>query len=307
MTDRQAADIVTGAWSYSGRFIAQTLLRQGRKVRSLTNHAPPASAIDPYGGQVPAFPFAWHMPETLAIAMQGCATLYLTYWHRHATHVLSVNHCRRLIEAAVRAGVQRVVYVSITHPDADSQLSYFAGKAQVEETVRTCGLAYTILRPSLFFGQGDVLLNNIAWACRHLPAFPVPRPVGYAVRPIHVQDMAELCVRATQEPRFANATLDACGPESFEFGELVRQVGRIVKGRAPRVAPLPIGLCHRLYRIGQALLRDQVLSRAELEGLAENRLSSQSEPLGTTRLLEYVARRKDSLGRRYRPEPVRTY
>ena len=73
-----------------------------------------------------------------------------------------------------------------------------------------------------------------------------------------------------------------------------------------RVVPLPLGLCHRLYRVGQALLRDQVLSRAELEGLAENRLSSHREPLGTTRLLEYVARRKDSLGRRYRPEPVRT-
>ena len=67
--------------------------------------------------------------------------------------------------------MEGVVHVSITNPSIDSPLPYFKGKAQVEQALTGSGLSYAILRPAVFFGGRDVLINNIAWLLRRLPVF----------------------------------------------------------------------------------------------------------------------------------------
>src|SRR5438067_504650 len=98
-------DLVTGAFSYTGRFVAPRLLARGRQVRTLTNHPDPTS---PLGGQIEAFPFDFADPGALNAALRGVDTLYNTYWVR-STHGLASfaqagRNTQTLIEAAQAAG-----------------------------------------------------------------------------------------------------------------------------------------------------------------------------------------------------------
>ena len=86
------------------------------------------------------------------------------------------------------------MHVSIANPSQDSPLEYYRGKAQVERALVESGLGYTILRPALLFGGEDILINNIAWMLRHLPVIGMFGDGQYRLRPIHVEDLAELAV-----------------------------------------------------------------------------------------------------------------
>lgn len=304
-------DAVTGAWSYLGQHIAMNLLRRGRQVRTLTTRHPPRQ--DPFEGKVAAVPLTWDV-EDMAGSLQGVEVLYNTYWVRHdlppfghrgewTDHSQAVRNSRLLFEAAREAKVRRVVQVSITQPRTDSRLTYFRGKAEVEGLLQESGISHAILRPSLFFGAGDILLNNIGWAVRRFPFFPLPGPLGYSVRPIHVSDMARLCCDQGEEED--SVVLDACGPEQYPFDELVRLLGRVLAGRAPRILALPIPVCLRLYQAAGLALGDTVLSRAELQGLASDLLRSEQSPLGSVVLSDWIASRTDSLGLKFHPEPPR--
>ena len=101
-----------------------------------------------------------------------CNTYCVRYAHGRVTFDLAVENTRTLFEAAEWAGVGRVVHFSVTNPSPESALSYFRGTAQVEDMLAGLGVPY-IIRPTLVFGVGDLLFNNMAWALRRLPAFPV--------------------------------------------------------------------------------------------------------------------------------------
>ena len=109
--------------------------------------------------------------------MEGAGVLYNTYWVRFArgqtTFDLAVENSTALFEAAAKAGVGRIVHFSVTNAASDSRLPYFRGKGQVEESLKRVGVPYAIIRPTLVFGEGDILVNNIAWALRRFPVFPV--------------------------------------------------------------------------------------------------------------------------------------
>ena len=110
------------------------------------------------------------------------------------------------------------MHVSITNPSIDSPLPYFRGKAEVEAALRETGISHAVLRPAVFFGERDVLLNNIAWAARRLPVFGIPGDGRYRVQPMHVEDFAALAERAAAA---RNLVLDAVGPEIYSFDQLV--------------------------------------------------------------------------------------
>ncbi len=302
---------VTGAWSYLGRHITRNLLGEGHAVRSLTSRTIPVD--DPFNGGVQAYPLSWNLAD-MTRALDGVETLYNTYWVRHTlppighqgpwtTHADAVANSRILIDAALAADVQRIVHVSITHPDPASPLPYFRGKAEVEDYIKNSGLTYAILRPSCFFGANDILINNIAYAVRRFPVFFLPGPLGYRIRPIHVRDMAELM--CTYGAGTGHEVRDACGPEQYPFDGLVQRMGEWLAGRRPRIVTLGTSLCLALYQLAGQMLRDTILSRDELEGLSADLLGSDEQPLGTTRLSVWVQDNRHSLGLKFQPEPPR--
>lgn len=295
---------VTGAFGYSGRAITNLLLERGVRVRSLTGHP---DRPDPFGGRVEVRPFRFDDAARMRADLDGVKVLYNTYWvrfdHGASTFARAVERSRLLFRAAAAAGVERIVHVSITNPSADSPLPYFRGKAEVEAALAASGVSHAILRPAVFFGGRDVLVNNIAWLLRRLPLFGVASG-RYAMQPIHVDDFARLAV-AQAEAR-EDVTLDAVGPEALEFGELVRRVRDAVGSRAP-VVTVPPGVVLLAARLLGAVVRDVVLTDDEVRGLTANLLVSRGPPTGTTRFSEWLDRHAAALGVEWASELSRHY
>src|SRR5215470_17412249 len=153
---------VTGAFSYSGKYIAKRLLDRDEEVITLTGHP---NRPDPFRGKVKAYPLDFD-EANLVKSLQGVEVLVNTYWVRfdqgENTQPRAVENTRKLVNAAKAAGVKRIVHISIANPSAESHLPYYWGKAVNEKAVIDSGLSYAILRPTVLVGGGeDILVNNI--------------------------------------------------------------------------------------------------------------------------------------------------
>jgi NADH dehydrogenase len=294
-------DVVTGAFSYTGRHIARRLLVDGRRVRTLTRRRNPASALE-------QAPLQFADRRALVESLRGSDTLYNTYWirfeHGDSTFAGAVDNTRRLFDAAAEAGVRRIVHISVTNASEDSPLPYFRGKAVLERELRESGRSHAIVRPTLVFGSLDILVNNVAWLLRRLPVFLLSGDGRYRVQPVSAHDVASLAVEAAAED--ADAALDAAGPEVYTFAELVRLVGLATGARRPLVRmPAPVVL--RLGDLVGRTRRDVLLTREELAGLRASLLVSHEPPRARESFREWVAANADGLGRRYVSELARNY
>ncbi|MCC6985831.1 MAG: NAD(P)H-binding protein, partial [Anaerolineales bacterium] len=184
---------VTGAFSYSGKYITKRLLERGEEVVTLTNHP---NRPDPFDGKVKVFPLNFNNEAGLITSLRGAEALVNTYWIRfdkdNNTQPKAVENTGKLVHAAVKAGVKRIVHISITNLSADSHLPYFWGKAANEKFVTESGMSYAILRPTVLFGKEDILINNIAWLLRRFPIFGLPGDGSYKLSPVYVDDLAAL-------------------------------------------------------------------------------------------------------------------
>ena len=299
----QELHVVTGAFGYSGKYIATRLLAEGHRVRTLTNSLQRAN---PFGDEVEAHPYNFDQPEKLVESLRGATVLYNTYWVRFNytffKHESAVQNTLALFETAQKAGVKRVVHVSITNPSEDSPLEYFSGKARLERALLESGLSYAILRPTVLFGKEDILINNIAWALRHLPVFGVFGDGGYRLQPIYVDDLAALAVE--QGKRRENVIIDAIGPETFTYRDLARAIGEIIGVRRPIIS-VPPALGYAVGWVIGKLVGDVLITWPEVKGLMADLLCTDSPPAGTTRLTEWMRENRDRLGVRYASELAR--
>ncbi len=300
---KQELHVVTGAFGYSGKYIAARLIEEGRRVRTLTNST---QRTNPFGDKVEARPYNFEDVQALVDALRGAAVLYNTYWVRFNTanfnHSTAVENTLKLFQAAKEAGVRRVVHVSITNPSVNSPLEYFSGKARLEQALIDSGLSYAILRPAVLFGKEDILINNIAWTLRHLPAFGVFGDGSYRLQPIYVDDFAALAVEQGRKRK--NAIIEAIGPESFTYRDLVLMIGTIIGKRRP-ILFVPPGMGYAAGAVIGRLKGDIMITRDEIEGLMQDLLFTQAPPAGTTRLTAWVRENAASLGTQYASELAR--
>lgn len=294
---------VTGAFGYSGKYIARKLIARGHEVITLTNSI---HLHNPFGEELKAFPFNFHQPELLAESLENIEVLYNTYWvrfnHKKFTHEQAVKNSETLFRAAKAAGVRRIVHVSIANPSEDSHLEYFKGKARLERALKDSGLSYAILRPTVLFGKEDILINNIAWAMRYLPVFGVFGSGKYKLQPIYVDDLAELAVE--QGEKQDNVIIDAIGPETFTYRQLVKKIGQIIGKKRPIISVPPFIGYWSTWLLGK-IFKDVIITREEIEGLMANLLYVDSPSAGTTKLTEWAKENASTLGLKYASEMSR--
>jgi len=293
-------DVVTGAFSFTGRFIAQRLLAADRRVRTLTNH-PQRPGANEITAEVAPLQFTDR--DALVASLRGADVLYNTYWLRfHHGRVRfgdAVANTRVLLGAARDAGVRKVVHISVSNPAADSELDYYAGKARAEQVVRESRLPWAIVRPTLVFGQGDILINNIAWLLRRLPIFGIPGRGDYRVQPVAAEDVAEIATWAAEQTD--NVTVDAAGPDVIYYSEMVESIA-IAVGRHPRFVYLSPRMSLVAARLIGRIVKDEVLNQPELEGLMQELLVSHERPRGTRRLDNWLLPNAGTIGTRYASE-----
>jgi NADH dehydrogenase len=278
-------------------------LQAGHRVRTLTNSV---ARPNPFGGRVEARPFHFTDKAKLVESLRGAAVFYNTYWvrfnHGDFSHSTAVENTLKLFEACKEAGVGRVVHVSITNPSEASPLEYFRGKARLERALANSGLSHAILRPTVLFGKEDILINNIAWCLRRFPVFGVFGDGQYRLQPIYVNDLAELAVKQGCEG--ANTNIDAIGPETFTYRELVREIGMII-GKPRPIISLPPSLGYASGWLIGKFTGDVVITREEIEGLMQNLLCTKSPPAGSTGLAVWARAHATTLGQHYASELAR--
>jgi uncharacterized protein YbjT (DUF2867 family) len=299
VADDTGLDVVTGAFSYSGAAIARQLQAAGRQVRTLTGHPERGAGR----GDIEVRPLDFDDPAALAASLTGATTLYNTYWVRFAhggvDHALAVENSRTLFQAAKRAGVSKIVHVSILHPSVGSPYPYFRGKALVERALAESGLGYAALRPSVLFDERGVLLNNMAWLLRRLPVFAVAGGGHYGVRPTHVDDLATLALQAATWPD--DRIVDAVGPERPSFRQLVEQIRDAVGSRS-RILAVPAPVLLGMSKVLGAVMHDVLLTRDEYRSMAEGLADSDAPATGAVRLSQWLNEHGDTLGTHYANE-----
>ncbi len=298
-------NMVTGAFSYTGKYIARRLLSMGERVRTLTGH--PVKE-NPFGEQVEVFPYNFDKPEELVESLLGVDTLYNSYWIRfpygEMTFERAVGNTKILIGSAQKAGVGKIVHISITNADEKSSLPYFKGKRIVERFIQEAGLSYAILRPTVIFGKEGILINNIAWYLRNFPIFGIFGDGNYRVQPIYVEDLAELTIDAARKDE--DMVVDAVGPETFTYDGLVHLIKDKMNSNA-KIIHLPAWLPLILSKIVGKFVNDVVLTKDEMDGLMGDLLYSRDPPKGKTRLSSWLEENSESVGIEYTSELKRHY
>jgi NADH dehydrogenase len=301
--DNQETHAVTGAFGYTGKYIAKKLLAKGHRVITLTNSL---HRENPFGESIKAFPFNFDRPEKLVATLRGVEVLYNTYWvrfnYKTFTHADAVRNTQIMFKAAKEAGVKRIVHISITNPSENSPLEYFREKAKLETALKQTGIPYSILRPAIIFGENDILINNIAWALRRFPVIGVFGDGQYRLQPIYVEDLAELAVE--QGVSHENRTIDAIGPETFTYKQLVREICRTIGKNRFVVSVPPIIGFYASWLAGK-IVRDKILTKEEIRGLMTEKLYVESSPAGNTKLTEWAEQHAVTLGLKYSNELAR--
>src|SRR5215211_4014264 len=295
---------VTGAFSYSGKYITKRLVERGEEVITLTGHP---NRPDPFGGKVKVYPLDFD-EASMTRSLQGVDVLVNTYWVRfdkgENTQPRAVKNTRKLVNAAKAAGIKRIVHISIANPSADSHLPYYWGKAANEKAVIESGLSYAILRPTVLIGREDILINNIAFLLRRFPFFFVPGNGEYGIQPVYIEDLADLAVDGVY--RKDNYVVDAVGPDVYTFKGLVQLIGEKIGARRP-VITLPPRLALLAAQFLSLFVGDVILTPEEVEGLMGNLLVSKHPALGKTAFKDWLEDNKTTVGKQYTSEIKRHY
>jgi uncharacterized protein YbjT (DUF2867 family) len=288
---------LTGAFSYTGRYIAKKLLAEGIKIRALTNH--PKGELFPQHS-IPVFPLQFKEESPMIDALKGAEILINTYWirypHREQSHEKAAENIQFLVQCAQKAGVRQIIHLSVSNPSENSSLSYYKGKALAENMIKNSGMSYLILRPTLVFGLEDILINNIAWLLRSFPFFVLPLPMNYSVQPIYAGDVADIVFEHLLYHK--SKTMDAAGEEVYRMDELVRIIARAIGNPRP-VLLWPKTLSQACIHLLSLILRDRVLTREELQGLMDNLLISSEQARGKTSFKQWLDKNGSELGTSY--------
>lgn len=296
---------VTGAFSYTGKYITKRLLARGEEVITLTGHP---NRRDPFNGRVKVYPLDFDEAGT-AKSLQGADVLVNTYWVRfdkgENTQPRAVENTRKLVHAAKAAGVKRIVHISIANPSADSHLPYYWGKAANEKAVIESGIPYAILRPTVLVGGGeDILISNIAYLLRRFPVILIPGDGSYGIQPVHVEDVADLAMEGVYSKD--SYIIDAVGPEKHTFKELVQLVGEKI-GAKRFVISAPPRLALLAAQFLSIFVNDVILTPEEVDGLMANLLVSKEPARGRIKFSEWLEENKNSIGMKYASELKKHY
>jgi uncharacterized protein YbjT (DUF2867 family) len=231
--------LVTGATGFVGGLLVPALLEAGHDVSALVRDR---STYDAPEG-VTVFEGDVLEPSGLDEALAGVDAAY------YLIHAMGGGRgfeerdrrgARNFANAAERAGVGRVFYLSGLGVDGDDLSAHLRSRREVETVLDRGAYDLTVLRAAIIVGAGSASFRIVRQLGSRLPVMITPRWVSTRVQPIAIDDVIAYLVGVLDEPETADGTFEIGGPEVLTYREMLAAVGRILIGREPWIVPVPV-------------------------------------------------------------------
>lgn len=182
--------------------------------------------------------------DSLLAAMDGVHTVFhLVGTESRGRHAqleeFDLAGTRALIDAALTARVGRIIYVSRIGAERASAFPTLRIKGEIEEAIRSSGLAYTIFRPGVLFGAGDRLSEHIAMILSAMPIYTVPGDGETVFQPLWIEDLVSCLVMALEDFDLIDALVPLGGPELLTYRRMVMRVMHTIRKPRPIIG-LPL-------------------------------------------------------------------
>ena len=264
---------ITGGTGFVGRHLARTLVARGHDVVLIARGEDRRDESVRRLHSTRFLPIGTADPTRLSQALAGCeAVAHCSGINRELgeqtyerVHVLGT---RNVVEAAQRAGVQRIALLSFLRARPDCGSRYHESKWAAEEIVRGSGLDYSIIKAGVIYGRGDHMLDHLSHAFHTFPVFAFVGFRDTPMRPMAVEDLVRILVGALVERRLPCRTVFALGPEEITCRDAVRRVARVV-GRRPLMFPMPLAFHYAFAWFTERAMTIPLVSIAQVRILAE--------------------------------------
>ena len=256
--------------------MVKALRARGREVRCLVHSPSRERAIAAYRVEV-AYGSILD-PASLGDAMRGVDTvvhLVAVIRKRGKSTFDRINRAgtELVLQAAREEGVRHFVHMSAIGAQEDPSYPYLHSKWQGEQAVRGSGLTYTILRPSIQFGEGDEFITTLASLVKAFPLVPVMGSGSTRLQPISVEEVGALVSMIVDNPRFNGRTIEVGGPDYLTYDEILDIIAKTLKLRR-RKAHLPLSLGKGIIGMMEALIPHPPATRSELDMLARDNVTA---------------------------------
>ena len=221
--------LITGAAGFVGRHVVARLVAEGERPRCLVRDVAKARSSLP-AERVELIEGDTTKPATLAPALAGVDTVihaaFITAERKQGPGVnyqdTNVNGTRNLVSAAKSAGVARIVVAGGLGTKPSREGSYMQGRYLADQSIKQSGMAWSILGPSVQFGEGSAFIAGLADLIRKAPVVPMIGNGARKFQPIWVEDVARCLVQMVREPnRYDGRTIEVGGPEVYTYAQIL--------------------------------------------------------------------------------------
>ena len=228
--------LVTGATGFVGRRVVERLASNRKNVRALTRGG--GAAMLPWGVKIAVGDVL--DPRSLTSAMQGVdAVVHLVAVIREigdrTFQRVNYEGTKNVLEAAKKAGVDRVVCVSTVGSTSDPEVPYLYSRWMAEQEIARSDLDCTVIRFTIGFGEGDEFVNRLAALVKMSPLTPVVGDGKSVFQPIAADDVARCVVESIERYDLEGKTVDIGGPDYYTYDELVDLVAETLGVKVAKV------------------------------------------------------------------------
>lgn len=233
--------LVTGATGYIGGRLVPALLDKGHRVRAMAR-TPKKLDDAPWRDRVEVAKGDLTDPESLTSAFADTDVVYYLVHSMGTSNDFvaeEARSARNVVEAAKRAGVRRVVYLSGLHPEGAQLSRHLASRAEVGDILIDSGIETVVLQAGIVIGTGSASFEMIRHLTDRLPVMTTPKWVHNKIQPISIDDALYYLVEAATAPVPESRTWDIGCPDVMEYGDAMQVYADVAGLQRRRFVVLP--------------------------------------------------------------------